>query len=200
MGKEQDLRYIRTQQVIKSAFLELMDTIGFEKITVQKLTEKAMINRSTFYLHYIDKFDLLDRVEDEMLGEIKNIFATMQPGYLFSRTFEIEIMTGIFTQIYEHIRKNHHFFTLIMSKKGDPAFLQKFANIVKTVLQQTIIVPDKVNIPEQYLIALVTGAQTSLIGEWLSSGMKETPDELAAIITGIGKRIIEGLRLEQGGL
>lgn len=195
MGKEQDLRYIRTRQMIKSAFLELMNTIGFEKITIQNLAEKAMINRSTFYLHYIDKFDLLDKVEEEMLEEIRNIFAGMQPGYLFTKTFDVEMVAGIFTRIYEHIKKNHYFFALIMSKKGDPAFLQKFANMVKTVFQQLITIPDKVNVPEKYLIALITGAQTSLIGEWLSGGMKETPDELAAIITGIGGTIIKGLNL-----
>jgi len=45
--------------MIKDAFLELMGTIGFSKITVENITKKAFIGRNTFYLHYMDKFDIL---------------------------------------------------------------------------------------------------------------------------------------------
>ena len=65
MDKNIDLRISRTHKMIKEAFFELMDSIGFEKITVQGLTKKAMISRTTFYLHYQDKYDLLDKIENE---------------------------------------------------------------------------------------------------------------------------------------
>ncbi|MGL3600309.1 TetR/AcrR family transcriptional regulator, partial [Veillonella sp. ZSJB6] len=60
MGHE-DLRITRTKQLIKSAFLELIDEHGFEAVTVKAITERAGINRGTFYSHYVDKFDLMEK-------------------------------------------------------------------------------------------------------------------------------------------
>lgn len=60
--KENDLRYIKTENAIKEAFFDLLADDSFEKITVKDITEKAMINRNTFYLHYRDKFDLINSI------------------------------------------------------------------------------------------------------------------------------------------
>ena len=55
-----DLRIIKTLQQIDRALLELLNELPFQKITVQLLCERALINRSTFYKYYTDKYDLLD--------------------------------------------------------------------------------------------------------------------------------------------
>ena len=64
MSQNLDLRITKTDKIIKDAFLELADNIGFEKITVINLTKKAMISRTTFYSHYKDKYDLLEKFEN----------------------------------------------------------------------------------------------------------------------------------------
>ena len=51
-----DLRIKRTQKSIKNAFYELIEEKGFDHISVKDITERAMISRNTFYLHYNDKF------------------------------------------------------------------------------------------------------------------------------------------------
>lgn len=55
-----DPRVRRTRQAIEQAFMELLSTKGFASITVQDITEKAGINRATFYAHFTDKYALLD--------------------------------------------------------------------------------------------------------------------------------------------
>ena len=55
---EQDLRVIKTKERIESALLELLKMKPLEKITVTELARMAMINKGTFYLHYLDIFDL----------------------------------------------------------------------------------------------------------------------------------------------
>ena len=64
--KKEDLRVIKTKRLIESNFIELVKTIGYQKITVKDLCEKAMINRNTFYLHYKDKDDLVK----EMINKV----------------------------------------------------------------------------------------------------------------------------------
>jgi len=57
------------QQYIIVAFQELMSEVAFEKITVQLITKRAGVNRSTFYLHFKDKNDLLDEITERLLLE-----------------------------------------------------------------------------------------------------------------------------------
>jgi len=68
-AKREDRRTRYTKQVIHEAFFALLGEGGFDKITVTGLCRRADINRGTFYLHYVDKFALLDEVIDEMLDE-----------------------------------------------------------------------------------------------------------------------------------
>lgn len=57
--------------MIRSALAELIDEKGFNNISVTDLTQRADINRGTFYLHYVDKYDLLERIENEIIQEIE---------------------------------------------------------------------------------------------------------------------------------
>ena len=49
---------LRTQNIIKDAFMELLKEKTFSSITINHICEKAMIHRSTFYRHYEDKYEL----------------------------------------------------------------------------------------------------------------------------------------------
>ena len=56
-----DPRVKRTRSLILAAFDELLPEKGFQSLTVQDITNKAEINRATFYAHFADKYDLLDQ-------------------------------------------------------------------------------------------------------------------------------------------
>ena len=57
--KTQDLRVIKTKQVISKSFGELLTIKNFNDITITDICNKAQVNRSTFYLHFDDKEQLL---------------------------------------------------------------------------------------------------------------------------------------------
>ena len=61
-----DLRIEKTERGIKNAFIELRSRKPLEKITVRELCELACINKSTFYSHYKDIYDLSDSMEAEI--------------------------------------------------------------------------------------------------------------------------------------
>lgn len=65
-----DLRIQRTQKSIKQAFFDLIEEEGFDHISVKDITARAMISRNTFYLHYSDKFDLLNKICDEIVFKL----------------------------------------------------------------------------------------------------------------------------------
>ncbi len=57
-----DLRIRRTQKAIRDAFFALIKEKDFEQITVKDITDRAMISRNTFYLHYSDKYELFNKI------------------------------------------------------------------------------------------------------------------------------------------
>lgn len=74
-----DLRYIKTENIIKKSFADCVYEYGFEKVTVSLLCKKGLISRNAFYIHYTDKYDLLDRLFDEFKSSViksynKNIY------------------------------------------------------------------------------------------------------------------------------
>lgn len=69
-GDYMDLRIVRTKKNIKEAFFELRKKKPIEKISVKELAALAMINKTTFYLHYEDIYALSDEVENEFIDEI----------------------------------------------------------------------------------------------------------------------------------
>ena len=67
-----DLRVEKTEKGIKNAFIELRSRKPLEKITIKELCESAQINKSTFYSHYKDIYDLSDHLEEEVVASITN--------------------------------------------------------------------------------------------------------------------------------
>lgn len=93
--KKVDRRIQKTNLALQRAFRELTRTTNYKNITVKALTEKAKINRKTFYLHYDSIDDFSDTVVDEISEKLIDIITAKpfretlaQPGYIFDSVFD----------------------------------------------------------------------------------------------------------------
>lgn len=66
-----DRRVRKTQTAIKDALITLLEKKRFEEITIQEISDLADVNRSTFYTHFIDKYDLLDKMKMRKLMKLE---------------------------------------------------------------------------------------------------------------------------------
>ena len=74
MNEKTDLRIIKTKKILFETLLKLMKQKNFDKIKISDICEEALINRSTFYAHYQDKYELLDDlVEDLKVSLLKDL-------------------------------------------------------------------------------------------------------------------------------
>ncbi|MBR2045390.1 MAG: TetR/AcrR family transcriptional regulator [Agathobacter sp.] len=69
-----DLRVIKTKKNIRDAFLELRKKHSLDEIKVNALCEKAMVNKTTFYNHYQDIYQLSEELENEVVENFLNNF------------------------------------------------------------------------------------------------------------------------------
>ena len=58
--EKEDPRITRTRGLLEQAFMEVVAEKGFQSVSVQDITDKAGVNRATFYAHFADKYALLD--------------------------------------------------------------------------------------------------------------------------------------------
>lgn len=69
MTEKEDLRVVRTKEAIRSTFEQMICEMDYDKISVKELTERARINRKTFYIHYNSMDSLLFELQNELVED-----------------------------------------------------------------------------------------------------------------------------------
>ncbi|UWF56921.1 TetR/AcrR family transcriptional regulator [Staphylococcus hyicus] len=131
---KQDLRVLKTQKAFMHAFTELLKTKAFDRITVQDLCDRALVQRSTFYRHYKDKYHLLacatehalTRITQEHVSAIRSDNATLRLEqyidnlltyvydnqvilrHVISHYMHDEVTSIIYKQVYLAVRQQTH--------------------------------------------------------------------------------------------
>ena len=75
--KKEDLRVVKTKEIIRNTFKNMILEMDYDYITIKELTERAKINRKTFYLHYESLDDLLLEIQNSLA----NNFIEKQVSY-----------------------------------------------------------------------------------------------------------------------
>lgn len=77
-------QFIRTDKAIKQAFINLLKTKPFEKITVQDILDETPVTRSTFYKHYHDKYEIAEKMQEEYFNSQMSIRKALHENPIFS--------------------------------------------------------------------------------------------------------------------
>ncbi|MBS6509226.1 MAG: TetR/AcrR family transcriptional regulator [Paraclostridium bifermentans] len=72
MQHKNDLRIIKTNNNIRNTFVQLLNEKDFNSITVKDILDRALINRSTFYKYYTDKYNLAEVITQVFLNKFRN--------------------------------------------------------------------------------------------------------------------------------
>lgn len=178
-----DRRVAKTQQAIKTAFIELMSEKKFDHITILDISERANVNRSTVYLHYIDKYDLLDKMIEEHVNELKD---TSEWACQEEWIDAIQIF-------FEYFETHYLFFsTMLSSKEAAPAFRSMFLEYVmegyKEELRNTK--EKNIGISEDIIVKFAANAYVGVLESWLKDGMPSTPKSIAKELGNLLDRIL----------
>lgn len=99
---EADPRVKRTRQMLYQALMELWHEKGLRAITVQDITERAAINRATFYAHFQDKFDLLASCLRDQFRH------TVAQHVSANASWSSENLHRLILTIFEFLAETHH--------------------------------------------------------------------------------------------
>ena len=97
--KKIDQRVRLTQHLLKNALVQLMQEQHISKISIRAICEFAGINRSTFYVHYTDQYDLLNKVEQEAMDNLKKyLIFFKKPDESFKNNW-----------VYSYLKRDFHY-------------------------------------------------------------------------------------------
>ncbi|MFP3846866.1 TetR/AcrR family transcriptional regulator [Priestia filamentosa] len=176
--KKVDRRVTKTRKAILSAYLSLLQTKGVHAISVSDITEKADINRATFYAHYEDKQNLQEQIIKEILGDLeeaieKNISKEEQ------NNFTLTTLEGIFIRMLENIYEHKEFYTVMLGDNGPSIFVDNLQHIICKYTTKGLVTvhADKIDliVPEAIYLSYVTSAQFGVIKYWIKNYYSETP-------------------------
>ena len=110
LKEKTDLRIVKTKKILFNSLLNLMKIKNFEKIKISDICEESLINRSTFYAHYDDKYELLiDLFEERKLSLLK-VFEGNE-----NKAFSKEYLMELLSILIDHIEENKEIYSAILA-------------------------------------------------------------------------------------
>lgn len=180
-----DPRIIRTRQLIRDAFVELLEEMDIEKLSVNRIAERATINRVTFYLHYRDIPDMLEKMADDMIENIERILSDTTRNLNSSEEVNWKRMECLLEHIAEHAK----FYKVILASKRTPIFTDR---LLKLLTEMMVTRLDRLGrdsfistagIQKDVIIWYCSSALIGTIVSWLRNDMPYTPLFLARQFT-----------------
>ncbi|NUU79251.1 TetR/AcrR family transcriptional regulator [Paenibacillus xylanilyticus] len=161
-----DRRILKTQEAIKKAVIELMiEKKDFDQITVQNISDRANVDRKTVYHHYKDKFDLLDKLIEEHINELREICES-----------ESSASEGDYSW-FEYFAEKYSFFSVMLASKGAPFFRSRFLEFVIEDIRNGWDMNEgkESGLNEDILVQFFAPAYVGLVEWWFMNGMPYPP-------------------------
>ncbi|UFT99559.1 TetR/AcrR family transcriptional regulator [Radiobacillus kanasensis] len=177
METKTDRRILRTKKAINEAFLGLLTEKEFDRITINDISERANVNRGTFYLHYMDKYDLLDHsIDDHLNRMIFSCTFTKFTEEKLEKTEAIEALKSLFI----YVEENFIFFSSMLSNKKTSAFRERMMALLSSGMQKKIQMQGiNQNIDKELIVQFMTTAFVGTVESWILNNMPQPPQWMA---------------------
>ncbi|MGM9925755.1 MAG: TetR/AcrR family transcriptional regulator [Bacillus sp. (in: firmicutes)] len=179
------IRETGTKTKIKDAFLELVIEKGMDSLTISDIARKANINRGTFYLHYLDKYDLLDQLEIEFLHNIYMIFEKYGDDNV-NGPVELIPYEAIL-EVLKYALVNIKMISALMSTGSNQKFIDNLKKLISDIIVEKISPSENFSLqmaglPHDYAQEILVSSIISIIQLWIKKGALETPEEIANML------------------
>lgn len=187
-GSKLDRRKKYTRMVLKDSLMKLLNEKPISSITVKEICDQADINRSTFYSHYTDHFDLLDKMEDEIIEDMK--------GFLSQYNYENEEdALQLIEKLLEYFASKQEVCRTLLKENIDTSFQKKVMDIAHLFFKKKWATVNRLDKDiSEYLSIFVISGSVHVVKSWLLGGMNKSPREMAQIINNLINKGLFGVK------
>jgi hypothetical protein len=178
----EDKRVVRTRKLIEQTLLTMISERGLKDLNVKNLTERANINRGTFYLHYTDIYDLIEQTE--MMNGLLDIFKPLSLQQVREFNSEHTAFPAMIRD-FEYLQEYAYFFKAIFQSSAPGEFGNKLRQLMGSHMYEELRQehPALTTGPSDYLISYFGSGQFGLIQHWFNTDMRLPPSEVAMMLT-----------------
>lgn len=182
----------KSDRRIRAAFIDLLEEKGFYHIKVSEILERADVSRATFYGNYEDKYQLIRCIQTDLfngLGEIMDQVRNSGRQALLVPDGSKE--NPIFVEYFKYVKKNERLWRLFISGKGETDFSEQLSHFFYRKISKTQTQwEEDPEIPREHSAVLGAWSYVALFSYWITTGMKETPEEMAQTLTAFWNRFL----------
>ena len=167
-------------KIIKS-LIELLEYYPFDEITIKMICAYSGVNRSTFYDHFQDKYQLLDKIQNYHLNKYMSLLQSFYNDFHHIKTDQKKLYK-FFLLIAKYIKRKEAFYraTLVTYPNKDIAL--DYINATKTCYEKVMDrYETSINNKRMFIIYSV-GGQAGVFIDWLRNGCMEAPQEVAQVL------------------
>lgn len=179
-----DKRSIRSKEQLKEALFELLYEKEWRQITIQDLTKKAKLNRSTFYQHYENKYDLLVQNVEDLFQSLKESVLSTSIDNSSADT----ISSGYLLAFYRHLKAQSYYFKVILNRGYELDIMELFSDIVQEAMGQVVDVQQAIDgVPAEIHWRYSIAAHFSVASWWLQNDFPYSPEFMAEAVLKLTK-------------
>ncbi|WP_096271151.1 TetR/AcrR family transcriptional regulator [Paucisalibacillus globulus] len=166
----------RTKEHLQLALIDLIKEKGFQAVTVKDIVNHSKYNRSTFYIHYHDKFYLAEDLLDSMLNGLEE--AVAKPYERIKKVNTLKLNARSF-EIISYIYENRNFFELITYQDTLPELHTKFPQTILKIYQEKFRFKTINNMPVDmdFFTRYTAYGFYGLLLHWISTGFTASQEE-----------------------
>lgn len=197
-----DRRIARTRALLRDALMALIIEKGYDAVSIQDITDRADVARTTFYLHFKDKDELLFEGMRDLYQDLIDKLPPFTADYLVEQT-----ESDVDCSDWEHVQQYADFYRAMLGSHGSMRFVNNVRHYLAAIFREQLLVPF---VPKElhdgdtldFIAQFLAGAEIGLISWWLESGMPYEPVQMATMqhslcILGLRQVIERGQRLNQ---
>jgi len=168
-----DLRVLKTKKSIYEALLHLMEQHAFEEIKVSEICEDAMINRSTFYAHFEDKYALFDSFINDLRESLKKELEKNH-NITSSKKYYMEVIK----LLLEHMEEKKDIYSTIMVHNRNSVAMDMICDTIKSDIANRLRDETKNTIPTDFVSNFYLGAIINIGIEGILSSSPYSKEEI----------------------
>jgi len=172
-------KVMETKKKIKDSFITLYADNPIEKISIKSITDLAGLNRGTFYMYYLDIYDLLEQIEDDLI-----VFLWEKLQVIISSMFNEKSVMEIFPDI-TFFEENKIYLKVLIGTYGKSQMTEKVKNRAKELLRETLDLKSEQE-PSmlEYSLEYIATAHLGVLTYWIKNNMDLSKEQIVSLLTG----------------
>ncbi len=185
MSEQQtDRRVRRTKRALQDALISLILEKGYDSVTIEDITDRADLGRTTFYLHFRDKEELLmraiDAIGEDFIEKHAALLDENDSNQSALQKLSVNLDERILYHIFDHARQNADLYKVMLRGEGSAKASKRMSDIIRseTVKRLENLPNLETKVPLEIFALFFSGTLIEMVTWWLENDQPYSVEQM----------------------